>query len=192
MWFSTPLHGRGHLCSSGNFLYSAEMKYLIVLLMLVFSLSAHAQQSRAARQLNLKVNGLGLGTSHKAILKTLGKPISDIIGEINECNDSRTREMIYPGLKLTLYEETAGPGVFLLGEFEVTSRKWKVSGITIGARKSVLAGRFGKPLSDEPATGSAAENTWFYEIPDISGPGLINFDFRNGRLVRVYAGYTLC
>lgn len=166
------------------------MKHLILLIVLFCSIPAYPQQTEA-KSLLLSVNGVALGTSHKSVLKKLGKPASDVIGEINECNDSRSREMSYPGLRLTLYEEKTGSGIFYVGEFEVTSRRWNVSGVKIGANTSTIAKRFGKALSDETERGTA-ERTWFYEIPERVGPGMINFDFRKGRLVRVYAGYTLC
>lgn len=166
------------------------MKYLILLIVLLCSFPAYSQQT-APKSLLLSVNGVALGTSHKTVLKKLAKPTSDVIGEINECNESRSREMSYPGLKLTLYEGTPGSGVFSVGEFEVTSGRWNVSGVKIGASTSAMAKRFGKALSDETERGTA-ERTWFYEIPERVGPGMINFDFRKGRLVRVYAGYTLC
>lgn len=159
-------------------------------MVLFCSIPAYSQQTET-KSLLIKVNDVALGTRHKAVLKKLGKPIRDVIGEINECNDSRSREMSYPGLKLLLYEETPRSGVFSVGEIEITSRRWNVSGIQIGADKRAISKRFGKAYSEGPGEG-AGEITSYYAISDADGPGMTNFHFRKGRLIGVYTAYTLC
>jgi hypothetical protein len=166
------------------------MKYLILLIVLLWSLPAFAQQT-GAKSLLLSVNGVTLGTSHKSVLKKLGKPTRDTIGEINECNESRSREITYPGLRLLLYEDAPRSGVFSVGEIEVTSWRWNISGIRIGAIDQTVVKRFGKAYSHGPGEGSNVI-TWFYAISEADGPGMTNLDFRKGRLIRVYTAYALC
>lgn len=156
-----------------------------MLVILVSALSAHSQTSASA----LKVNGVGLGATYTDVIKKLGKPSRVITGEAGQCSAGKQRTLHYPGLTFELFEEQANK--FTVGEFEVTSAKWNVSGAKVGMNGTAISERFG-----EAEVGVADADTggpiWFYEIADETVPGNSSFFFRGGKVVRIYSAFMKC
>lgn len=163
---------------------SAYMKFLFLAVILLFTAPAFSQVSLIE---GIKVNGIALGAKYSDVVRKLGKPTRDVTNkEMDECMGSHVRTLTYPGLKIEL--DDAGGG-FTVFSFEVTSAKYDVSGVKIGAAADAIQKRFGtkRRTVEKSKTGA----TWYYEMSDES-PGTSNFHFRGGKLVKIESTYTMC
>lgn len=154
-----------------------------VISVLIFAISTFAQVSLLEGP---KVNGLALGASYKQVIAKFGKPTTDKINKIDECIGDRTRKLTYPGLTFELDEQS---GTFHVYSFEVTSPKYDVSGIRVGATTAEVQKRFGTRgrTVENPRSGPR----WFYDMTE-DNPGGTNFIFRGSKLVRVQTSYMMC
>ena len=161
------------------------MKILLPLVVLLFALTAHAQQRPASTL--VKINGVGLGASYAEVIKKIGKPSKDVTGEGDECVGGKLRTLTYPGLVFEFHQENDNPKKFYVGNFEVTSARWDVSGVKVGTASSVIKRKFGSPaINDGDRPG---EKTWIYSLTEEDGPGHLNFDVRKGLVVRISTFY---
>lgn len=116
------------------------------------------------------VNGLGVGSGYKQIIRKLGKPNSDIRrGEVPCGNSLRT--LRYNGL--ILYLEVGGTRPLGLYKVEATSPRWSVNDLRIGVSKQKIVDRFGKPP---------------YFIED----GYVNLSFKENKLTKIVWEFNFC
>ena len=140
------------------------------------------------REVDLKINGVGLGTKYDTVIKKLGKPLKNKKSRIPEpCgNDEDTyTELIltYPGLTFQLWSDKDGRNISVVSVKFTRGSKWAVSGIKIGATRKETIAKLGKST-----------------YTDKSGLGYINkgnaggtaFNFKNGKLTSVEWGYEMC
>ena len=161
------------------------MKKLLGILFLALAGSAYAQSSLPEGP---KVNGIGLGAKYADAVRTLGKPTRDITNRtVDECSGSRIRVLHYPGLKVELFDAVRNQ--YTVFAFEVTSPKWSVSGTKVGDTTAAVQRLFG--TNGRTVEKEGAETVWYYEMSE-AAPGSSNFHFRNGKLSKIYFGYTMC
>ena len=156
---------------------------LLLFVLVIFTVPAVAQRSLDN---GAKVDGVALDASYKTIVAKFGKPLTEKTNKMDECIGDRTRSVNYPGLHFDLVESTK---VFKVFGFEVTSSKYLVSGIRVGAAKAEVEKAFGKRKRAIEKTKTGER--WFYNMTDES-PGSTTFDFKNGKLVKIIASYMMC
>lgn len=137
------------------------------------------------------VNGVGLGATREQVIRKLGKPVSETKRDAGECIGGTELTLKYPGLEFKLWDDVNDPKKFTVGFFEVTSGTWIVAGTKLGETDTRIQRRFGRPNSRGTDAGTGLP-VWYYEIDLEKGPGTTNFEFRNGRVVRIISLWMLC
>ena len=159
------------------------MRTFFIFALLAFSVSAFGQKAPTD---GLKVNGVGLGATYKAVVAKLGKPVKEKIQKGDECVPDRRKILTYSGLTFELIENDNKS--FTVISFEVTSAKYDVSGVKIGDTQLAVSRRFGKRSTEDTVSG---QKTWLYEMtPNL--PGSSNFFFRAGKVTKIQSGYEMC
>lgn len=161
------------------------MKKLLPLVILLFALAGYAQEGRASKYA-VKINGVGLGDSYEQVIKKFGKPSKNMIEEGDECVGGKLRRLTYPGLVFELHQENEKPTKFYVGNLEVTSARWDVSGVKVGMTASAIKRKFGKA---EIVRDTDRSSYLSYDLTDEEGPGLLNFYIRGGRVTRISTFY---
>ncbi|HQU86705.1 MAG TPA: hypothetical protein PKY59_26470 [Pyrinomonadaceae bacterium] len=136
----------------------------------------------AAQTNSVKVNGVEVGTWYPAAVRKLGKPVSVRHNETFPCEDGKVLTARYNGLVLRFIESYPAKKLFV-GSIEITSAKWSVSGIKIGANFKDVKAEFSGKLRYE---GNFKVYGGF--IKD----GFSHFYFKNGKLVKIIAEINLC
>src|SRR5215203_975839 len=109
------------------------MRYCFALIFFLFAATAYSQVSLSQGP---KINGLGLGSNRAEVVRKLGKPVSETKRKADECVGGTEMTLRYPGLKFVLWDDSDNPKKFTVGQFEVTSAKWDVSGARVGQATS--------------------------------------------------------
>jgi len=158
-------------------------KFLLLFAVLILALtSAHSQ---IPGKDGLTVNGVALNDTQAQVVKKLGKPSRVIEEAADECVGGQVRTLYYPGLKVRVY---GIENKYSVGDFEVTSSRWSVSGAKVGMMQAAITKRFGKASSSETENG---KKIWYYHF-DVEAPGNSNFYFRNDKVVQIYSMYLMC
>jgi hypothetical protein len=165
------------------------MKGVIFLILVMLITSARAQTK--LQEADLKINGIGSGSSYSAVLAKFGKPTKQEIEKTEAmyaCTGSAEvyRTLYYPGLKIELLKNDSlrKPTVVSM---TVSSPKWTASGLRIGATPAQVARRFGKPVWIDR---KGAKISYGYVTP--GNLGGVGFEFWNSKLVSVVMSETLC
>lgn len=164
------------------------MKFSL-LLFIIFITSAAGFSQSTNKEVDLSVNGVQTGSTRQQTLKQLGKPLREKRDpQRNECTGGYSITLFYDGLEVELEAERSGKNSTVV-RLDVTGTKWKLSsGIKIGATKDEI-----KKLLGEPAAKVDNDpDRWVYELVEKSGPGAVDFEFQNGKLVNVTVLATLC
>ena len=144
-------------------------------------------------EVDLRLKGVGLGSSYASVLRRLGNPLSrkreKIIDEFEVCGPPYTLiELRYNGATIELHGDLRGRNFEVVG-MEITSAKLFISpGIRIGMTEAEVRSKLGGPPVDEAT--DAGTRILYYVTKDNLGGGA--FHFRNGRLVKIIWNYTLC
>jgi len=157
------------------------MKHFFSILFVAFALSITAS---AQETIDLQVNGVGVYTSYSTVVQKLGKPLSEKKGGEFPCGNDETLTLRYKGLIVRLIEANDGTG-FIVGSVSITSAKWSISGVNIGASIKDIQTRFGQ--SEVETKESGLENL-SYGMAE----GFADFYFRNNKLVKVYWEFNIC
>ncbi len=166
------------------------MKRFLFLVLLVFlTLPVFAQKKLS--EIDLRVNGIGSGTSYSTVVRKLGKPLrrkTERIKASLACSNSAETHLtlFYSGLEITLLGDGKGHNLDVYS-IEVTSKKWVASGISLGAGERDVLNKFGEPNSKADISG---ETVLYYVTK--GNYGGVNFYFRDNKLVRVAMTETLC
>lgn len=155
--------------------YLLNVPFLLVCLTTFFSVSTSSQS------IDLDVNGIKITAKYKAIVRKLGRPISDRTGGSVPCGD-RMRTLKYDGLTLIL--ESGEPDSLGLYKVEVTSRKWSVAGTRIGDSKTTILNKFGR-VSESVENG---KRYLPYFIPD----GYARYHLKRNRVSKVEWEFNFC
>jgi len=166
------------------------MKLFLFFVVLVFSTLPAFGQTKW-REVDLRVNGVGSGTSYSTVVRKLGKPLrskKERLAADSACSGEAETHLtlFYSGLEITLLGDGKGRDLEVYS-MEVTSKKWLASGIGISATANDVLTKFGEPNSKEEKSG---ETIFYYTTKDNLGG--VDFYFRNNRLVRVEMTETLC
>jgi hypothetical protein len=149
--------------------------FLIVLFALPFT--------TLAQTIDLQVNGVGTTAQYSVVLEKLGKPLSKKKGGVFPCDNGEMLTLRYQGLIVRLIEANDGTG-FIVGSIDVTSPKWSVSNINVGASMKDVQAKFGQ---SDKTKKSGLENL-SYGMAE----GFANFYFRNNKLVKISWGFNIC
>ncbi|HEY0429191.1 MAG TPA: hypothetical protein VGC76_15530 [Pyrinomonadaceae bacterium] len=133
----------------------------------------------------LKVNDIALSESYSDILRQFGKPLRAKKAGSFGCSDTVMMTLNYTGLKIELDGDERGKS-FTAASMEVTSPKWTISGIRIGADKKDVLAKFSN-YSYHTETQNDLEYLYFG-----NGDGWINFYFRGDKLVKIRWEYNFC
>jgi hypothetical protein len=132
------------------------MRPFLFLALLLIATSANGQGK--LREVDLKVNGIGSGSSYAAVLAKFGKPTKQKVERTEKAlscmdSDETYRTLYYPGLEVEMLEVGGNqkPTVVAL---TITSTKRNASGIRIGSTPLQVERRFGTPISVEPSRES--------------------------------------
>ena len=136
-----------------------------------------------------KVNGIGLGATRQEVIKKLGRPVRESRRNADECVGGTEMTLSYPGLKILLWDDAEDRRKFTVGQFEVTSAKWDVSGSRIGQTNAAVRKLFGPRSSEERESGSLV---WYYNMDENISPGNTNFYFRGGKVVKIVSLWLMC
>ncbi len=141
----------------------------------------------SAEQLDLKINGVGLETKESIALSKLGEPSSRRRGGIVPCSDGVNRlELRYPGLEIELYRDP-DEKEFSVYSLRVTSSKWFVNEINVGATIIDIQKKFGEPYlkrNEKSILGI------YYNLA--KGLGAAEFYFRRNKLNEIYWEFNFC
>ena len=163
--------------------------HLLVILLLLLVTCVTAQKN--LREVSLRINGVGNGTSYSTVLKKLGRPSkrkTEKVRPSEACSNLAETHLtlFYPGLEIALLGDGRGRKLDVY-RIDVTAKKWSASGIRIGANSKTLVAKFRRPNSEAEISG---EHVFYYVTPGNTGG--VNFYFRNSRLVRILMNETLC
>lgn len=165
------------------------MKYTFLLFLVIAAFTVSGQGQTKSKEVDLQVNGVKVGSTLKDTLKRLGKPTREWVDpQKNECTGGYARTLYYDGLEVKLDGNKSGKDATVIS-IDVTSTKWKLSsGIKLGATMEEVKALFGEPAANQD--GDA--NRWVYEMSEKDGPGAVDFEFKDGKLVSVAALGTVC
>ena len=143
-----------------------------------------AAVSGAQSAISIRVRGVAVGSTEKQVVKRFGR--TDVRkGGTFPCDiEGEMRTMKYPGLEFRLIESMAKRGERIVAMIVVSSRKWSVGGIRIGATPAMVRKRFGKARWES----MDGRRYLSYFIDDGSG----RFFFRRGKLVRIESELNAC
>jgi hypothetical protein len=162
------------------------MRYCFALILFLFAATAYSQVSLSQ---GAKVNGLGLGSTRAEVVGKLGKPVSETKRKADECVGGTEMTLRYPGLRFVLWDDPDNPKKFSVGQFEVTSVKWDVSGTKVGQASAAVRKVFGTRSAEEKQSGLPV---WFYYMDENISPGSTNFHFRNGKIIKIVSLWQMC
>lgn len=150
----------------------------------------HNQDPEQLTEVDLRVKGVGLGSSYAVLLRQTGRPVSSHREKIHDetCGPAHTSlELKYNGAVLELVGDLQGRD-FKVVSFEVTSPRLIMSpGIKIGMSQEKAQSKLGTPWQISNESGFRILN-----YVTKGNDGGVFLYFRNGRLVKVYWRYTLC
>ncbi len=165
-------------------------KILILAPVMIFLSVAAQAQTNGETPIELKVNGVGLGSSRAVVVTQLGKPVrlKQAPAFFSECSGSKETNLTlnYPGLLIELVGDGRGRN-FNVVSIAVSSAKWSVAPqIAIGANTNSILSRFGRPLRTENESG-AKLMIYFH-----TGDGGARFNVRSNKLVKIEWGLDRC
>ncbi len=156
--------------------------YLFVLLILPVISSA--------KEIDLRINGIGLNSTLSKVKATFGKPVSEKKTKVNddECVGRVTFVTLnYTGLRIELMGNEKGKNLRVIS-MKISSSKWKVGGtIALGATQAQVQNKFGKPFDIQTDTGKE-----FVIYEQKGDEASANFTFQNGKLIGINWSEFLC
>ncbi len=140
-----------------------------------------------AKEIDLKINGVGIGTSESNVIQKFGKPLQSKKGEFDECGGGFQKTLRYSGLVIELLSNDKGRD-FSVITVDVTSSEWSVaSGLGVGVDAKDVEAKFGQPYEKEERDGQVI---FFYGIK--GHDGWANLFFRDSKLTQIRWSLTYC
>lgn len=166
------------------------MKQLISFVLLGF-LSPPAPGQERLREVDLRVSGVSSGTPYSTVLRKFGRPLQRKVTRTaasSSCSGEAETDvrLSYPGLQISLLGDGRGRNLEVYS-IEVSSPKWIASGARVGASVEEVGAKFGAPASK---AGESGETVFHYVTR--GNLGVVNFYFRDGKLIKVVMTETLC
>ena len=149
---------------------------------------------QAVNPAKVKVNGvIGLDSTYSQALKALGRPRVDGKATPEECIGGREKTVKYDGLELYFMDgDSKGGKTFEVKSFVVTSRRWRVSGLSVGDTAATVRAKFGRKYTSEKDPEARGDSVWSYEMPETDGPGTTTVVFRKGKVIEIATSYQVC
>ena len=150
------------------------------------------QDPQPSTQVDFRLKGVGLGSSHALVLRRLGRPISSkrekIPDDFGVCGGAYTSlRLRYQGAEIELMGDLRGRD-FMVISMEVTSSNFLIApGVKIGMTEEETRSKIGAALQERTESGVRILN--YITKGNEGGAGL---HFRDGRLIKVDWGYTMC
>ena len=132
----------------------------------------------------LLINNTGLGSSQSNVLLKLGKPLQSKSAGTYPCSDDVMLTLYYPGLTIQLDKIKEG-NHYRIASMDVTSSKWSVSGIDIGADIKEVQEKY----KNRP---HLIFDSGLKLLSYGNGDGYVAFSFQNDKLVRIRWEYNFC
>lgn len=154
-------------------------RFIFLVLLICFTLPVLGQKK--LREIDLRINGIGSGTSYSAAIRKLGKPLQSKTTKFKASDACSAKvethlTINYSGLEITFLGSGRGHNLSAY-RIEINSPKWIVSGIKIGAEPKDVQTRFGEPNSKAENIG---ETVFYYVMKD--NLGVVNFYFQSNKL----------
>jgi len=141
----------------------------------------------SANEIDLRINGIGLGTSQSTVFRQLGKPLEIKKGEYDECGGDIRKILRYSGLTIELLGDGNGRN-FTVTSIEVSSSKWLVaSKIRVSVSPKSVQAKFGLPYNK-----GKEEGLQFYSYINKGNDGFADFYFRGNKIVKISWEYNPC
>ena len=131
----------------------------------------------------LRINGIGLGTPRSTVVRQLGKPLQSKRTGSFPCGDLEMT-LRYSGLIIKLERDSESRNYNVVS-IEVTSAKWSVSGISVGANIKDVQAKF--KYRYHKTNESGLEGLHYG-----NGDGGTSFYFRDNKLVSIDMEYNWC
>ncbi len=166
------------------------MKTIMTLVLTIFLTTPIFGQENP-REVDLRINGVGSGTSHAVVVRQLGKALRSKTVKLratDSCSGSAETHLtlFYSGLELTLLGDGRGRKLAVYS-IEVSSPKWVASGVPMGAEVTEVLTKFGQPINKEEQSGES-----IYHYVTKGSLGGVTFHFRDNKLSRVIMTEALC
>ena len=164
------------------------MKHLIAFLLTgCFMLTVSAQTKW--REVDLKINGISSGTSYSTVIKKIGKPLKTKEDGYDECGGGYLKILFYGGWEIKFLSDDKKRNYTVIS-MNLTSPKWLIApDIKIGANIKDVRAKYGEPNS---IVGSEDFDKDILDYVTKEHLGVVNFYFRNNKLIRVEMVETLC
>ena len=167
------------------------MRRISFALMLLAGFQSFLFAQAKLREVDLRISGVGSGTSYSTVLSKLGRPFSKKSERTSRelsctASDITNLRLQYPGLEIGLIGDGHGRNLRVV-EIVVTSNRWQASGIRTGFATREVIRRFGEPNSRANRSGLV---NYYYVTP--GNLGGVTFEFRSGRLVKIVMSEALC
>lgn len=150
----------------------------------------HTQDPNPATEVDLRVKGVGLGSSYARVVSRLGRPISSKREKILDetCGPAHTLlRLRYKGAVVELMGDLQGRN-FEVVTIEVTSAQMLVTpGVKVGLTEQTTRSKLGAPWQTRNESDYLILN---YVTKGNDGGAALYF--RDGRLVKIQWQYTLC
>jgi len=153
-----------------------------ILLLTLFFLIAFTVDI-SAQMVELNLNGISIGTTRKDVFKKLGKPLSSKINGEFPCNNGKKLVTKYSGLTFEMIADESETDFFVANVI-VTSEKWTVSGIRIGASLEEVKDKFGNK--------KVRKEEGFDVLSYPNAEGYANFFFKKNKLVKISWELNVC
>ena len=153
---------------------------------------AQYQSQNRVAEVELRVQGIGLGSSYALVLRQFGRPLANkrekIVDEHEVCGPSYTSlHLSYEGTVIELRGDLRGRN-FKVVSMEVTSPELLIApGIKIGMNEKEVRSKLGVPFQERSESGFHILN-----YATKGNDGGAGFHFVGGRLLKVEWQYTLC
>ena len=166
------------------------MKQITSFVLLVF-LSFPIFGQEKLHEVDLRVSDIGSGMPYPTVIRNLGKPLQRKATRTTaslSCSGAAETHvtLLYSGLQISLLGDGRGRSLTVYS-IEISSPKWMVSGVRIGASVGDVENKFGRPISK----AQKSDETIFHYVTK-GNLGMVNFHFRNNELVKVAMTETLC
>ena len=132
----------------------------------------------------LKINKVELGSKYVKVIQQIGKPLQIEKREYDNCGDGFRKSLKYAGLEISFISDEKGRD-FTVASMNVTSSKWSVSGISIGADIKDVQTKF---KNFHTQTNKDGLDILYFGNED----GWINFSFKDDKLVKISWEYNFC
>lgn len=154
--------------------------------------SAQIQHPERITEVDLRIKGVGLGSSYALVLRQFGRPVSSKREKMDDdfgvCGPAYTSLLLsYKGAVVELSGDLRGRD-FKVISLEITSPQLLITpGIKIGMTEQEARSKLGEPWQERSESGLRILS--YVTKGNDGGAGL---HFRNGRLMKVDWSYTPC